>query len=1149
MPCSHSARRYNFLHTLGGLSSLRIALVYSALFEIVVILNILYFTGSFPNSQGNLSDTSHLQLSRFRLGGSSMPFETGVTDSILSETGSTKRQEKACALLFFGIGRNFKDIAFPSIQQHILDANPSCDIFVHTYNDTEAQGSRKNMGGEGENTDSIYASEMLLLTDRSKIMFETEKEFRHQRDLDFYRALFPMPSSWDYPLSMDNMIRQWHSINQVWTIMESHEQLQRKRYYRVGLFRPDVYYTHDIRIDDVNETAVIPSMMYEPTLWRGYNDRMFYGDRSYAQVWATDRFDSVVPYLRWQKENTDTTVKAGLHSEDFMRYLLTIRWPMPLAIKDICFQRIRASGIILTRDCKLLNIDDIEQKNVTPEYESQIKLVQAGGGMAAIESMAKERLGLSNRRTCLSPEKKVPWILNGDCLDHPPVSFSSNQGRTCGLCREGAAYIRELRDEISSQFVQKCKDKIIVYGAALGWKYEEWMQDPDFLGGHGQKVVQMYGNETCFFQFVTDLAESNKTMSIDGVHNLITVDLDQLPYENNRRNTKMLKLNPGLLFPWAQKIIWQDVKLFRSVGQDWSSNFPTDYSKHFDRTVGYHKTCAGFTGLPFHKNSIFKHSTKVTLESHCEAIVEASKLRPTVSDDLQGLIAQCQLYEEMYKGTDDKSRLFHQDPLVDSAFIVWDMQSEACRTFNANLGCSWLDEIHCYSDRDQVSFPLVLASSGLKIPSDQPKRPTDVIRDRVYVNDDNIPMLHITRRSCHWYFQSFSRCVASHERELENDLSIERVEKRSRASPNGTDIEQTRERYEDHKGVRVAIIVAGTLQRNLFSSTMRSVIKPLVQNDDVYVDYYGSLTTAPAKAYRPGGYMEYAEPDPFFEGRSDPIIIENLIRRGIGTVRGASVGDLIIQESINIDLDSQLKAKREKSLQEYPGEDPDLRFPIIDVRTAEIGNRTANANRNLLRMHRAIQSLWQSATKWEQEEGFEYDFVLFLRDDALWLDDLTLWPFIWPKAEVFVPSCDDREIPMDNNEINDHIVISRRSTADIFGSYYSRLFEVDLKACASRLPSKIVQNGLRGCNSEMLLKWVMDEEEIDVKKVPQIVVPFQRSMNFKLPDGSYAQCFHKFCQSKSDPLELEEGETDLGMCKNVNWHSLFPSTRDESSEE
>jgi hypothetical protein len=62
---------------------------------------------------------------------------------------------------------------------------------------------------------------------------------------------------------------------------------------------------------------------------------------------------------------------------------------------------------------------------------------------------------------------------------------------------------------------------------------------------------------------------------------------------------------------------------------------------------------------------------------------------------------------------------------------------------------------------------------------------------------------------------------------------------------------------------------------------------------------------------------------------------------------------------------------------------------------------------------------------------------------------------------------------------------------------------------------------VRGCNSEMLLQWVIDANRVKVKKVGQGLIPFQRSVNIRLRDGSVVQCFHKFCQSREDALVLD----------------------------
>lgn len=162
-----------------------------------------------------------------------------------------------------------------------------------------------------------------------------------------------------------------------------------------------------------------------------------------------------------------------------------------------------------------------------------------------------------------------------------------------------------------------------------------------------------------------------------------------------------------------------------------------------------------------------------------------------------------------------------------------------------------------------------------------------------------------------------------------------------------------------------------------------------------------------------------------------------------------------------------LSARREMALMDHPCEDPDLRFPVLDNRDKEIGTRTANANRNLLRLHLAMKTLWQSAVRREAEEGFTYNFVLFVRDDALWLSDFRLKPFASRLSQgyVFVPRCDDRDPPMERRELNDHFVVAGRASVDIHGNYYSNLFRLDLMKCMDRLSPQLTMNGSRGCNS------------------------------------------------------------------------------------
>ncbi|GFH53903.1 hypothetical protein CTEN210_10379 [Chaetoceros tenuissimus] len=764
--------------------------------------------------------------------------------------------------------------------------------------------------------------------------------------------------------------------------------------------------------------------------------------------------------------------------------------------------------------------------NHTESKEHDMKSMVSRNVSKPTPKLLRQAVGLAPKIQCHSPEKNVPWILDGTCMKDPHRSIfsSASYKRTCGLCGNGAEYLRELQEDIAKKFASKCKE-LVVYGAALGSKYEQWMRSSNFLGDHSIKVVRRHG--TCFFQFVTDVDHTGDLLSADGSQRLIVIDPSRMPYKNNRRNTKILKLNPGLLFPWADRVIWQDAKLLQSNHGNMPSprGLPSDYLLHFNRTVGRYGVCSSYMGLPPDKASVGDSST-VSFKAHCDAIIASAEKRPTVSDDLETLRLQCQHYEGLHSNEAlQSSQLFYnQHPLVDTAFIVYDMRNSTCRKFNGDFGCSWLSEIHCFSDRDQISFPHVLASSGLRL-SPHMQVSGQEYRDRIYINEKQRPMLHIAKRGCHWYYRSFSRCVASSNTHIDEEMI------KDNETPPTTTTTSTKP--------RVAVIVAGTLNRFIFDSALKNLIKPMKKRASV--DYYVSLSTARMKAYRSdSGYTDRLQPDPTLPSSTveDFVDIEEYIRTKIASL-ASSVGAVYLQESIDIDSEPMLIARRERALQEHPDEDPDSRFPIIDNRNAAISQRTANANRNLLRLHLAIQSLWKTATNWEKEEGFKYDYVMFLRDDSLWLKEFDIRNLLSKGGDIFIPACDARDPPLQPSEINDHILVSRRDTADVFGNYYSELSKRDVKGCMKLLPDDLTKGGKRGCNSEMLLKWIVDERNITVTKLGQSKIPFQRSANVKLPDGSNVPCFHKFCQSRKHPLTFTNESNAIKICKQIDWKKVF----------
>ena len=287
------------------------------------------------------------------------------------------------------------------------------------------------------------------------------------------------------------------------------------------------------------------------------------------------------------------------------------------------------------------------------------------------------------------------------------------------------------------------------------------------------------------------------------------------------------------------------------------------------------------------------------------------------------------------------------------------------------------------------------------------------------------------------------------------------------------------------------------------------------------MDYFLSLTTESARAYRSElGYTSFSTFDPVF-GNEISQTVQKLLSRW-----GANLRENKLQYQINLNSDARLHDLRRMAKRENPSEDPDLRFPTRDMSAGAAHAQNVVANRNLLCLHLAMEKLWHALLKAETEDGALYANVLFLRDDIKWLAHFDMDRLIAQgPADVFVLACDARTPPLHPDEINDHGLVARRSVADVFGLYLSRLLDYDVDDCRKHMTQPM---GERGCNSEMLLKWVIEKENVEVKRVGQNLIPFQRSMHLNL-NGRIVECFHKYCKSTKDNLE------DFGVekCKDV----------------
>lgn len=313
----------------------------------------------------------------------------------------------------------------PSIVRNVIIPNVryGCDYYVHYYHVEKEDAGRSGRGG------TIHPDDVYLLleaieeaysffffrtngTTTSKdahphphphphvsITRDTNESFwtAREKQIMWYRTAknkddgkyiyFPYSEpTYVYPNTLDNIVKQWHSIDAVWNDMEAYNnRINNKsddgtKYRRVAMMRNDVIYITPIDIyqlpaekasaeasaaaaaDNNNGTdrrAGGPIMDYGNTHvvipnWANYpiNDRFIVGPYDAVKAWATQRFERIDNYA-----HNEAPPGKGMHSETFLNAsivspLIQQKLGYHLVQDDfICFLRVRADGAIWIDDC------------------------------------------------------------------------------------------------------------------------------------------------------------------------------------------------------------------------------------------------------------------------------------------------------------------------------------------------------------------------------------------------------------------------------------------------------------------------------------------------------------------------------------------------------------------------------------------------------------------------------------------------------------------------------------------------------------------------------------------------------------------------------------------------------------------------------
>lgn len=329
----------------------------------------------------------------------------------------TRRDTRSrCVLLFFGVPRGYTRIVLPSIVKNILIPNSkyNCDVYAHSTTIQKEEAGRSGRGGTIDSK-SIYllkdrvrevaakgtgrVPHVAITTDTEEHFWKTRKEqiekYRNTKDAIGQFLYFPrMTKAYEYPTSMDNMVKQWHSIETVWQLMERESKRQHVNYDHVAMLRSDVFYATPVDIYQTNRThtsnndAVIPGFAMYPV-----NDRMIYGPYNAVKIWATERFQRIDNHVQ---HNVQSGI--GMHSERFLdgSILPAIRelGTNVVTNPDICFFRVRADETVWITDC-----DRSLEKVTIPEGSARRfrnvnkkKLVEDMVGLTCKKSKYKGRI-------------------------------------------------------------------------------------------------------------------------------------------------------------------------------------------------------------------------------------------------------------------------------------------------------------------------------------------------------------------------------------------------------------------------------------------------------------------------------------------------------------------------------------------------------------------------------------------------------------------------------------------------------------------------------------------------------------------------------------------------------------------------------------
>ena len=296
------------------------------------------------------------------------PFETSSINS---------RQDKSntnCALLFYYGGHvsleAFEEIIFPSIQMHILDKNPTCDIYVHLLVRYKGKENSRELG---LNALSVLAKSQIrqypLEENFTRPLFNLAIDgfldaMKNIKNRFKNQELLTNRSSSVSSMRYDSGFWKWFSMEQVWQVMQNSEQAKNQTNHQgpydvIGLFPLNARYADPVYllsatkdepqvltmssdfVDDTNKTTTFKSRMSK--------EGVVFGSRKQMEAWIfADRVDALNLFLN--NSNLDQTSSFNQYLGQFLS-----RKDPGFAFKsrsDLCTHELISSKTTFVKNCK-----------------------------------------------------------------------------------------------------------------------------------------------------------------------------------------------------------------------------------------------------------------------------------------------------------------------------------------------------------------------------------------------------------------------------------------------------------------------------------------------------------------------------------------------------------------------------------------------------------------------------------------------------------------------------------------------------------------------------------------------------------------------------------------------------------------------------